>query len=62
MKFAQLYNVLFYDVVTTLKLCQVDLHKLYVGPIVAFNGDVFQGFHGLMEPTMMTYVSSGSQI
>jgi hypothetical protein len=48
-KFAQMHNVFICDLVTTVKLCQVDLHKIYVGLIVAFNDDVFQGFHGLVE-------------
>jgi len=61
-KFAQLYNVFIYDLVTTMKLCQVDLHKLYVGLIVASNDDFFGNFMGWWKPTMMTYESSGSQI
>ncbi len=48
-KFVQLHNVFICDLVTIMKLCRVDLHKLYVGLIVAFNDDVFQGFHGLVE-------------
>jgi hypothetical protein len=56
-KFAQLHNVFICDLVTTMKLCQVDLHKLYVSLIVALNDDVFWGFHGLV-----TYVLNGSQI
>jgi hypothetical protein len=48
-KFAQLHNVFICDLVTTMKICQIDFHKLYVGLIVTFNDDVFQGFHGLVE-------------
>jgi hypothetical protein len=44
-KFAHLHNVFICDLVTTMKLCQDDLHKLYV----AFNYDVSRGFHGLVE-------------
>ncbi len=49
-KFAQFHNVFVYDLVVVLKICQADLHKLYVDLVhVAFNDDVFQGFHGLVE-------------
>jgi len=44
-KFAHLHNVFICDFVTTMKLCQDDLHKLYV----AFNYDVYREFHGLVE-------------
>jgi hypothetical protein len=38
-----------FDFVATMKICQVDVHTLYVDLVFAFNDDIFQGFHGLVE-------------
>jgi hypothetical protein len=35
--------------VATMKICQVDIQALYVDLVLAFNDDIFQGFHGLVE-------------
>jgi hypothetical protein len=38
-----------FDFVTTMKICQVDIHTLYVDLVLTFNDDIFRGFHGLVE-------------
>ncbi len=50
MKLAQFHNVFVYDLMVVMKICQADIHKLYVDLVhVAFNDDVFRGFLGLVE-------------
>jgi len=38
-----------FDFVATIKICEVDIHTLYVDLVFAFNDDIFRGFHGLVE-------------
>jgi hypothetical protein len=49
MKFVLLCNVMC-NFVTTMKICQDDIHKLYVNPISTFN-NLFCSFHGLTTIT-----------
>jgi hypothetical protein len=52
-KSAKLHDVFVCDLVATIKIREVDIHKLYVDHVVTLNGDIFWGFHGLVEVNHM---------
>ncbi len=41
MKFFQLHAIFVYDFVATMKICQNDLHIIYVDFVMAFTNDLF---------------------